>query len=158
MNNMSKETKALLEEHIEKHGAPIMLFISTVLQRAGCKVKPITEPGDSIWDAAIRVSRVVDGKEDPMVARFNFHNTFIETLCVDRDDDPLIFDPEILSDGDNIDYIAGKIKEIVEGRCTLLLGLMDGKSIEEVYNENPNMFERIRKKEINSKDHDGVTF
>ncbi len=158
MNSMSEETKELLQEYIGQHGIPIILYISTVLKRAGCKVEPIMKKGDTIWDAAIKVSKDEDGEEKGMVSEFFFHNTFIETLCVDRDDDPLIFDPKILEAGDNIDYISGKIKEIVEGRTTLLLEMFAGKSVEEIYNDNPHMFERIRKKEVNADDHDGMTF
>lgn len=158
MNSMSDETKELMQEHIGQHGVPIMLYVCTVLKQAGCKVEPIIEKDSTIWDAAIKVSRDKDGEKEGMVSKFFFHNTFVEALCVDRDDDPLIFDPKILED-DSIDYISGKIREIVNGRTTLLLGMFDGKSVEEIYNDNPNMFERIRKKEVSADEyHDGVTF
>ena len=76
---------------------------------------------------------------------FYFRNTFTEILCVDRDDDPLIFDPNILEDDT---YLMDKIAKVLYGRLTLILGMLDGKTTEEIYTENPGMFERIRMRQI----------
>ena len=106
MNSMSKETKALMEEHIGEHGVPIMVYMYKLLVDNGCEVIPSTpESVKSIWDASLEISKGEDLK-----SKFFFHNTFVEILCVDRDDDPLIFDPEILGP-EGFDYISDKTDE-----------------------------------------------
>lgn len=153
MNSMSDETKALMEEHIGKHGVPIMIYMYKLLLNNGCKVVPsVPESTTSIWDATFEISK---GKD--LSSKFFFHNTFIEILCVDRDDDPLIFDPEILGP-DGFDYISDKIAGVLKCRITLLMGLFDGKTVEQIYNENPDGFERIRMKKVDDGNWDRTTF
>ncbi len=142
MNSMSDETKALIEEHIKIHGVPIMMTMFKLLHDEGCKVEPCVDK--SIWDVTFKISRGDNSSE------FYFHNTFVEILCVDRDDDPLIFDSEILG-RDGLNYIAGKISEVLMARLTLIIGLFKGKTVEEIYNDNPGVYERIRAKEIGGK-------
>jgi len=157
MNSMSDETKALLEKYIHLHGISIILYTMKVLEAEGCEVEPIGNKGMSIWDAAIKITRDRDGDRS-IVSEFSFYNTFIEVLCVDRDDDPLIIDPQIIEDGESIDYISDKIMIIIKGRTTLVLGMLEGKRVEDIYNENPGQFERIRAREVDADDFNGVTF
>jgi len=154
--NASEETKELMQKYIKEHGIAIMGFTWKTLEEAGHKVKPSMDDGN-IWNAALEIingNHVPDGdsSEFPVKSKFMFYNTFLEILTVDRDDDPLVFDPEILSDKEHIFH---KISEVLSGRLTLLIGLLDGKSTEEIYNENPGQYERIRKKEVSSDEPQG---
>ena len=140
---MSEETQELVKEYMGMHGVSIMAMVCSDLSKKGFIIGVPTVPGN-IWDASIRITKKVPDGED-MVSELYLQNTFIEVMCVDRDDDPLVFDPKILENGM---YIFQKIECVVESRLTMIYGLMDGKTIEEIYEENPGMFERIRKKEI----------
>jgi len=146
MHDMSDETKELLAKYIGLHGIPIILCFSHMLQKLGLEVSVKAE-GSSIWDAAIKIERENPNGDD-ISSEFHFYNTFLEVLCVDRDDDPMVFDPKILDDGESIEYISEKIQTILEGRLIIIRGLLDGKSAEDVYNENPDRFERISYKVI----------
>jgi hypothetical protein len=153
MNSTSDETKKLMQEHISKHGVPMMAYVCSALIEDGCSIDP-QDVGGNIWDASIKITKeVADG--DDIDSEFFFHNTFVEVLCVDRDDDPLVFDPEILTDDK---YLFVKIAKVLTTRLTLLLGIINGQTAEEVYEENPDMFERIRIKKVDADDDDGKTF
>lgn len=152
MNSMSDETKALMEDHIGEHGTSIMIYMYKLLLDNGCKVAPSPSAPGSIWEATFEISRGGD-----TTSKFYFHNTFIEILCIDRDDDPLIFDPEILGPKGS-DYISDKIAGVLKCRITLLMGLFDGKTVEEIYNENPGRFDRIRMKKVDGDQWDRTIF
>lgn len=139
--HMPKETNDRISKHMKKHAIPIIAFMCKQLQEAGCIVEPVkTDEPVSIWEAAITIT-----KEDSEVekSQFNFHNTFLEIFTVDRDADPLEFDEEL--DGDD-QYIFDKIGSIIGGRLDLILGMLDGKTVEELYDED--RYERISKKTI----------
>jgi len=140
MNNMSDETKELMEKYIGIHGIFIMAFICMKLGEYGYDVEPQRNSGN-IWKASVKIS-----KGDTQLEYF-FYNTFLEILCVDRDDDPLVFDPEILEDETRI---FSKITEVLKCRLNLISGMIDKKSVEEIYNENPGMYERIRMRTVDS--------
>ena len=143
MSNMSDETAELIKEYLGLHGVSIMSMFCSDLAEKGCDIA-LPVKGGNIWDASIRVTKEIPDGED-IDSVFYFRNTFTEIFCVDRDDDPLVFDPEILEDGM---YIFQKIEEVLKSKLIVLSGMIDGKSIEEIYNENPGMFERIRSKKV----------
>ncbi len=140
MNNMSDETKSLMEEYMSQHGLTIILYVCSQLQKDGCKISAPDNDFKSLWDASIKITKKDKDGED-IISEMYFYNTFVEIFCVDRDDDPLVFDPEILEDEK---YIFGKIDAVLECRLTLILGMLNGKTAEEIYEKNPGMFERIK--------------
>jgi hypothetical protein len=155
---MSDETNELLQKYIGIHGTAIMACISVMLDQQGYDVQPIKVESKNIWDAGLTIkkkdSKKKDGDDVNKVDYF-FHNTFIEVFCVDRDDDPLVFDEK--HDGD-FEYTVNKIGSVLEGRYILIVGVLEGKTIEEIYEENSDKYERVRKKMVKAEDIDGVTF
>lgn len=155
MDLMSDETKELLEKHVGIHGTAILACMSVMLIKNGYDAEPIGVETKNIWEAGLRIKK--DGnKGDVNHADYFLHNTLIEIFCVDRDDDPLIFDEKHEEEG--MMYTVNKIGSVLEGRYTLVSGMLEGKNIEEIYKENPGMFERIRQKEVNAEEYDGATF
>ena len=154
MNSMSDETRELLEKHIGIHGTHIMTCMTVIFMKDGYDVEPTKVESHNIWEAGI----IIRKKDSDGVAKVDYflHNTFIEIFCVDRDDDPLIFDAK--HEEEDFMYTIDKIGSVLEGRYILITGLLEGKTIEEIYEENSGKFERIRQKEVNADDYDGVTF
>lgn len=151
---MSDETKELLEKHVGIHGTCILACMNIMLVKSGYNAEPIGVETKNIWEAGLRVTK--DGN-DGEVEKLDYyiHNTLVEIFCVDRDDDPLIFDEK---HEDDFMYTISKIGSVLEGRYILITGAIDGKTVEEIYEENSNKFERITKKEVKADDYDGVTF
>lgn len=138
-----------MAEYIDIHGIPIMVYMISAITREGHHVEPIIPESKNIWETAIKIiNKNKDGKGGmPSKSEFSFMNTFLEIFTVDRDDDPIVFDSKILEDEE---YIIDKIGSVVGGRLILVLGMLDGKTAQEVYDENPGTFERIRIKEVDA--------
>ena len=145
MNSMSDETKELLEKHVGIHGTAILACMTVMLMKNGYDAEPIGVETHNIWEAGLRIKNKDDNEGEMSSADYFIHNTLIEIFCVDRDDDPLIFDENHEED---FMYTINKIGEVLEGRYILLTGVFEGKTVEEIYEENPGKFERIRKKEV----------
>lgn len=147
--NVSDETKKLMAEYIDIHGIPIMVYMISAISQEGHHVEPVIPNSKNIWEMAIKITnKNKDSKGGiPYSSKFMFYNTFLEILMVNRDDDPMEFDPKIL---ENKDYIFNKIASVVGSRLSLVLGMLDGKTAQEVFDEKPHRFERINIKEVDA--------
>ncbi len=159
MNSTSDETRKMMEKHVGIHGTAIMACMSVMLDKDGYKVEPILNDNKNIWEAGLRITKdndEVEGNDEGVKhIEYYLHNTFVEILCVDRDDDPLIFDEKIEED---LKYTINKIGSVLEGRYILITGVLEGKTIEEIYEENSDKYERVRKKIVDADEYNGVTF
>lgn len=151
--NISDRTREMLGELVGKYGVTIMTATWMRLMEAeeSLLLEPSNAKSGTIWDAALNI-KTSDGKINTVLY---FYNSFLEIFTVDRDDDPLIIDTRILEDDE---YLASKIKDVVDIRILLISGMINNdsnnmrESIEKVYNDNSEMFERIRIMEIDPKE------
>lgn len=151
--NISDRTREMLGELVGKYGVTIMTATWMRLMEAeeSLLLEPSNAKSGTIWDAALNI-KTSDGKINTVLY---FYNSFLEIFTVDREDDPLIIDTRILEDDE---YLASKIKDVVDIRILLISGMINNdsnnmrESIEKVYNDNSEMFERIRIMEIDPKE------
>jgi len=75
--------------------------------------------------------------------RFFLRNLFLEVATLDRDEEPLRFDEDLLDFG----YLLPKIAELIRSKLTLLLHLFETEDVEEACNKiqaDSAGYERVR--------------